>query len=213
MDKLLPRKVFTLLLPLALGVLALTACNPDQVGAAAIVGGKPITVDELQQATQEFLKTAPSAGAQAQARILDSMIRSRVIDRAADTAQVSASAAEIAQVRDRALTDFGSRTKLVRALAQGENPQVIPPTHIERVARDVVLQNKLVARVAGDRDPNTEEVGRDFNKALNEASRSLHIEVNPRYGTWNARELALASGVGGGLSKSLAELTEAPARP
>ena len=213
MRSLLPPTVFRVLLAVVVMCAALTACDPDQVGAAAIVGGKPIAVEDLQAATEDYLKAVPNQPqGEAQASILDSMIRSEVIAAAARRAKVSATRGEVAQVRDRALSEFGSRVNLTRALAQGENGQVIPPTHIDRVARDVVLQDKLVQKLAGGRDPNSPEVADNVRKAFSSAARSLDIEVNPRYGTWNPDQLALTAGVGGGLSKSVAERTRTPSR-
>jgi hypothetical protein len=212
MESLQPRKVVTAVLAVTFMSATLTGCNADQVGAAAIIGGRPISVEELQAATQDYLELVPNAPqGEAQARILDSMIRSEVIAAAARAGGVSASAGEAAAVRDRAIAEFGSRTRLVRTLAQGENGQVIPPGHIDRLARDIVLQDKLLQKLARGRDANSPEVGDEARKAFAAAARSLDIEISPRYGTWNADQLALSAGIGGGLSKSVAERTRAAA--
>lgn len=187
---------------------ALSGCEPDQLGAAAIVGGRPIPIEELQETTQEYVRIVPNFDrGEAQRQILDSMIRSKVIETAARNAGVSTTEGEVAEQLDRILEQVGGRRKLVRALVEGESAQVIPPSRLDDAVRDNILVNKLVEKVAAGEDPNSPQVGQQMNKGFRDASRSLAIEVNPRYGTWDSRSGNLTAVVGGGLSKSLTEQT------
>lgn len=210
----LPRRnAAVLALVLAPVAVLLAGCNTSHLGAAAIVEDEPITVEQLQDTTQEYLRVVPSFDSgEAQAQILNSLIRSEVIEEAARRAGVSVTDAEVARQRDEILAQVGGRKKLVQALAQGENAQVIPPSRIDDAVRENILVNKVVEKVSGGQDPNSPEVAQQVNKAFVDASRSLDIEVNPRYGTWNPRQATLNPLISGGLSKSLTELTRAAER-
>lgn len=199
-----------LLVPVAI---ALAGCDPDQVGTAAAVKGDPVSIEELQATTQEFLAVVPTFDEnEAQQKVLNNLILSRVLQAAAERTGVRVSKAEAAAVRDQALEEFGGRNKLVRTLAQGEGAQVLAPSYIDQAARDILIQNKIVQKLANGRDPNSPEVGQEFAEAISAAGRSLNIKVNPRYGSWDNRRIALNPIVGGGLSKSLTELREAAGR-
>jgi hypothetical protein len=190
-----------------LSLATLTACRADQVGTAAIVDGDRISVEELQDATSDYLEAVPNADTtQAQHAILQQMIVSEVIQNAADSAGVTVKDGEIAAQRDRVFdsvrslareSKISARTYFVRQLAQSEQPTVIPPHMVEQFIRDQLLAGQLGGSQG---DPNA------ANEALSKAAGKTDIEVNPRYGRWDP-EQGLAPLVSGGLSKTVDELT------
>lgn len=207
MNSAATRRVAFVLLLLVPAAGVLTACGPGRPGAAATLKGGSITIDQLQQATSNYVELVPGTDeGDAQEQILNRMIASRVIEAAAAAQEVSVREGEVAAERDRILQQVGGRAKLISALAQ--NQEVLAPGYIDRWARDRVLVNKLVEKVAGGRDPNSPQVGQQVTEAFVSAAKSLNIKVNPRYGSWNADQLSLEANVGGGLSKTLAERTK-----
>jgi hypothetical protein len=187
-----------------LAVTTLTSCRADQVGTAAIVDGHSISVDELQHQTTSYLKAVPSGNADdAQQAILQQMIVTAVIERAADSRGVSVTTGEVASQRDQALASVraaaaeakvSARAYLARQISQGQNASVVPPDQIEQFIRVQLLASKLQ-----EIDPAA------ASEAITKAAADTDIEVNPRYGRWDPQQ-GLAPLISGGLSKTVAEL-------
>ena len=146
-------------LALALAVTAgLSGCSDDRLGSAAVIDGTAIGTDELQQATQGYLKLVPGAEAgEAQRRILERMILSRVIDKAAREQGVHASAGAVAKQRDDVLKSVGGRAGLVEQLANQQQPVVLAPSYIDRWFKDRVLYTRLARSYANGGDPTSAE--------------------------------------------------------
>lgn len=184
----------------------LSGCSDQRLGSAAVVDGDTISTAELQDATQAYLKAVPGSDpGEAQLRILERMILSRVIDAAARDQGVHASAGEVAAEREDVLKSVGGRKGLVEQLASQQQPVVLAPSYIDRWFRDRVLYTKIAGRFAGGGDPASTEVLTRTSDALISAGQSMDIEVNPRYGEWNPRS-GLSPLISGGLSKTAAEL-------
>jgi hypothetical protein len=201
----LPRRLAVALAAL-LATVALTACNQDELGAAAIVDGHVITTDELQAATRGYLEAVPDGDKKdAQLRVLERMILSRIIDRAAVKEDVRVSTGAVVKQRDQILDSTKGRTGLVKALAQQQNPTVLPPSLIDRWVRDQLVYSRIVTKLAGPGDPNSQEAATKGSEALIAAGKSMDITVNPRYGTWDP-EQGVKAQISGGLSKTPAQL-------
>lgn len=187
-----------------LAATALTSCRADQVGTAAIVDGDSITVEELQDATTDYLEAVPSGNSgDAQQAILQQRIVSVIIEKAAASAGVTVTDSEVAAQRDQVLDsvaepaeaeELDQRVYVVRQLAQSEQPAVVPPDQLEGFIRDQLLASKL------GQDPAA------ANEALLAAAEETPVEVNPRYGRWDPQQ-GLAPLVSGGLSKTVEELS------
>ena len=194
-------------LSLALAVTAgLSGCSADRLGSAAVVDGSSISTAELQQATQGYLEVVPGAEpGEAQRRILERMILSRVIDEAARKQGVHASAGAVAKQRDDVLASTGGRRGLVAQLANQQQPVVLAPSYVDRWFKDRVLYTRLARSYANGGDPTSGETLTRTSAALLAAGRAMDIEVNPRYGTWNPRR-GVSPLVSGGLSQTAAQL-------
>ena len=190
-----------------LAVTSLTACRVDQVGTAANIDGESISVEELQDATRDYLAAVPSGDSGgAQQAILQQLIVSAVIEKAADTAGVSVTAGEVAAQRDQVLASvreparaakISARAFISRQLSQGEQPAVVAPARLEQFIRDQLLASKL-----------SEGDSAAANEALQAASKETDVEVNPRYGRWDPAQ-GLAPLISGGLSSTVDELSGA----
>ncbi|MBB6435401.1 SurA N-terminal domain-containing protein [Streptomyces candidus] len=184
---------------LSAGLLAaaplLTACGGEaHPGAAALVDGDRIEVSSLQGQVRD-VRNAQAKSPQGDQAIsgtgqmgrakLHSMIFGRVVERAAADAGVTASRKEIQQARDAAVGQAQGADKLEAMLLQ----RGIAPDQIEQAVRQEILLNKIaVANGANLADPAGQQ---KVTQILAEASKSLKIDVNPRYGDWDDAKIGL----------------------
>lgn len=196
----------TAALAVALVAAGLTGCSvQERLGSAAVVDGHRITTSELQDATNGYLRLVPDADkSNAQLRILERMILSRVIDAEARTVGVHATPGEVAKERDDLLRSVGGRKGLVRQLAAGQSPVVLAPSYVDRWFRDRVLYLKIAKKLGGGA-ANTQQAAQRTTEQLIATGSSMDIEVNPRYGTWNPRR-GVTPLVSGGLSQTAAQI-------
>jgi hypothetical protein len=185
---------------------ALTACSEQRLGAAAVVDGDRISTHQVQDATASYLKVVPGSDtAESQRAILERIILSDVIDTAAKEQGVHASAAQIARERNALLKTVGGRKGLVRALSAQQQPTVLAPSYVDRWFKDRLLYTKIAKKLAAGADPTSAAVLTKTSNSLAAAAKSMTIEVNPRYGTWDPNKGVTAL-VSGGLSKTAAQL-------
>ncbi|UQX01477.1 SurA N-terminal domain-containing protein [Streptomyces sp. RerS4] len=167
----------------------LTACSADtRPGTAAVVGGERITTSALQAQVND-VRAAQNRSAQGAQLIgataglerlkLNKMIQTAVLERAAKDAGVSVSPKEIEDVHKAQLEQAGDEKAL--AAAALEQAQ-LTPGQMAADTRFKLLRDKLFAHY-GSQDKALVKLG--------EAAKALHIEVNPRYGHWDARQILL----------------------
>ncbi|WP_329350548.1 SurA N-terminal domain-containing protein [Streptomyces sp. NBC_01261] len=169
---------------------ALTACGSEaHPGAAAVVGGQRITVAQLQSRVNE-VRTAQRSAVQNEAQYeraiattggltretLYGMVFDQVVHRAAQDAGVTVTRKDIQDMRT-ALAQQAGGAKALEAtwLAQ----YGVPPQRLDENLRLQVEGRKLAAKLGTD---TTQPA---FWKALSTASKELHVDLNPRYGTWD----------------------------
>jgi hypothetical protein len=167
----------------------LAACSGGpRPGTAAVVGGERITTSALQAQVND-VRTAQNRSEQGARLIgataglerlkLNKMIQSAVLERAADDAGLSVTPKEIEDVRQAQLQQVGGEKAL--AAAALEQAQ-LAPDQIDADTRFKLLRDKLFARY-GSQDKALVK--------LAEAAKALHIEVNPRYGRWDEKQILL----------------------
>jgi hypothetical protein len=172
---------------------ALTACGSEaHPGAAAVVGGQRITVAQLQSRVGE-VRVAQRAAVQNQAQYvraiattggltretLYGMVFDQVVHRAAQDADVTVTRKDIQDTRA-ALAQQAGGSKALEAtwLAQ----YGVPPQRLDENLRLQVEGSKLAAKLGTDTSQPV------FWKALSTASKELHVDLNPRYGTWDVEK-------------------------
>ena len=185
---------------------SLTACSPDQLGAAAIVDGTVISTKTLQSSTRAYLAIVPNGDrTQVQQRILERMILSRVIAKVARENHVNVSIGTVAKQRDQLFQTTKNRRGLVAALAQQQTAVIVPPGYVDQWIRDQLLFRKIVTKLAGGADPTSAAASTRGTNALAATGKTMKIEINPRYGTWNPNR-GVEALVSGGLAKTAAQL-------
>ncbi|MGW7461536.1 SurA N-terminal domain-containing protein [Streptomyces sp. NPDC054797] len=170
----------------------LSACSGEaRPGTAAVVGGERITTSALQSQVKDVRAAQNRAGQSAaellastpnlERQKLDAMLQSRIIDKMARTAGLTATEKDIEDERAAYVTENGGQEQFEALLLQ---KGAMAPGQVERFLRDRVLLTKL-----------SEKYG---NGKLEEPARAavtaLHIEINPRYGSWDAKQIKLGVG-------------------
>ncbi|MEU3840933.1 SurA N-terminal domain-containing protein [Streptomyces sp. NPDC028635] len=172
----------------------LTACGSDShPGAAAVVGGRKITVSQLEDRVNE-VRAAQRAAAGDQAnyarvvsgsgnltrQTLHSMVLDQVLHRAAQDAGVAVTRHDVQQLRTGAEQQLGGAKALEATWLREYG---IPPQRVDDNLRLQVEAQKLAAKLGTDTNQPA------FWKALSTASRELGVDLNPRYGTWDAQKV------------------------
>ena len=204
-----PTRVAAVLVAALAAAAARAGCGEqEKLGAAAVVDGHPISTDQLQTDTRDFLKIVPGQDpANAQLQILQRIIVSRLIDKEAAKLGVHATPGEVAKAKANLPATVKGTKDLVQQLAAGQQPVFVPPSLVNRWIKDQVLYAKIAKRLAVDGDPTSQQSVNATNKALTATGRGLDVEVSPRYGTWSPR-LGLTPLVSGGLSETAAEIAK-----
>ncbi|MFF9984228.1 SurA N-terminal domain-containing protein [Streptomyces erythrochromogenes] len=166
----------------------LSACSGEtRPGTAAVVGGERITTSALQAQVGD-VRAAQNRSEQAATLIantpqlerikLGKMIQLRVLERAAEDAGISVTTKEIEDARKAQEGDKGAAA-LEQLALQARVP--LAPGQIDEDLRFRLLLDKLSERYGEEK----------IIEPLTKASEALHIEVNPRYGAWDAKQVGL----------------------
>ncbi|MFF5899485.1 SurA N-terminal domain-containing protein [Streptomyces argenteolus] len=176
----------------------LTACGSEaHPGAAAVVGGDRIDVATVQAQASDVRSAQRTSGqsdelvkksGQLNRAKLHSLIFGRVLDRAAKDAGVSVSRKEIQQVQAAAAEQSGGDEGLRTVMLE---QRWVAPDQIEDDLRKEVQLPKLAQALGADLQ--TPDGQAAVGKALTEASKALHIDVNPRYGSWDDEKVQLST--------------------
>jgi hypothetical protein len=190
-----------------LATVSLAACAPDQLGSAAVIDGTTISADTLQSSARAYLAIVPNGDrAQVQQHILEEMIYSRIIAKAAKKNDVHVSIGAVAKQLEVFFKQTKNRRGVVAALGGQQPPVIVPPGYVDQWLRDQLLYHKLVVKLASGGDSTTVEASALGSKALSSAAKSMKIEVNPRYGTWNPKTGSINALVSGGLANTAKQL-------
>jgi hypothetical protein len=172
----------------------LTACGSDaHPGAAAVVGGQRITVAQLETRVKEVREAQRAAVADdAQyAQVLNQtssltrdtlhgMVLDRLLDRAAEEAGITVTPREVQQLRAGLEQQVGSVKGLETAWLQRYG---IAPQRLDDNLRLQLEADKLAASLGTDTSQTA------FLDALSKVSAELRVDINPRYGSWNAKDV------------------------
>ncbi|MET4922011.1 SurA N-terminal domain-containing protein [Streptomyces sp. PSRA5] len=190
------RTALTLSAALLAAAPLLTACGNDaHPGAAAVVGGERIDVSSLQaqvrdvrDAQQESPQAAElikNTGQLSQVK-LNSMIFDEILRKAADDAGVKASRKDIQNTRQAAAQQSGGEDQLAAMLLQ---QGALTPGQIDAAIRREVLMSKLAQSLGAN--TATPEGQQQVLAVLVKTSEDLGIDVNPRYGAWDTKQVRL----------------------
>ena len=173
----------------------LTACGNDaHPGAAAVVGGQRITVAQLESRVDE-VRSAQRAAVTDDAQYaqvvgqtgglardtLHGMVLDRVLHRAADDAGITVTPREVQEMRTGLEQQAGGAKGLETAWLQQYG---IPPQRLDENLRLQLEAQRLAAQLG------TTTSQPAFWSALSKSSEALGVDLNPRYGDWDAQKVA-----------------------
>ncbi|GAA2619391.1 SurA N-terminal domain-containing protein [Streptomyces axinellae] len=193
------RSALTLSAVAALVVAAplLTACGNDaRPGAAAVVKGDRISMAQLQSrvgAVRDAQRGAPQGeqlikqSGQLTRATLDGMIRDRIVQQAAKDSGVKITRRDVGRARSQIEHQAGGRKQLEATLLR---QQAIAPDEIDSRIRMQLRVEKLASKEGID--PSSPQGNQQLNAVLAKTSKAMRIDVNPRYGTWDAGRSTLA---------------------
>ncbi|MFI6508660.1 SurA N-terminal domain-containing protein [Streptosporangium sp. NPDC050855] len=173
------------ILAVAAAGVALTACSPNQAGAAAVVGGERISSGELDRNVREYEAALAKAGVNAsQLQFQDSvpqlvlfqLVNARQYAKVAESKGITVTEGEIDQV----IASQGGPQKFEQAMLQ----QAVAPSKARDFMRSQVLINKLVAKYGGGNDEAALQRGQA--QAIKDL-QTVKVEWSPRYGQINTQ--------------------------
>ncbi|MGW9427783.1 SurA N-terminal domain-containing protein [Streptomyces decoyicus] len=173
----------------------LAACGSDaHPGAAAIVDGKRITVSQLQAKVKD-VRAAQAESPQGGQMImntgrlslatLNGMIFDEVLARGAKDAGVTVTRRDVQRWRAEAEKQAGGAERLKAMWLQ----QGVAPDEIDSTVRNQLLLDGVARHLGADRGkPQGQQ---KLAQALAKTSRSMGIDVNPRFGKWDDHQVIL----------------------
>lgn len=174
----------------------LAACGNDaHPGAAAVVGGQRIEVSTLQAQVRDVRDAQDGSPQSAQlikntAQLgqakLNTMIFDRVLERSAADAGVKVSRKEIQSARQQAAAQSGGEKQFATMLLQ---QGALSSGQIGGAIRREVLLTKLAQAVGAN--TMTPEGQAKVLARLTATSEKLGVDVNPRYGSWDDKQVRL----------------------
>jgi hypothetical protein len=183
--------------------LAVAACGPVQLGAAAIVGSQRISAsalsDQVASLNAGYQKYKGKVQlqypvSQMPQEALGWLIRFQVRDQMAARQHVTVTPGAVqralAQINAQIKQGGGSATLPELAVANG-----LPPDLINDLARYQAIQDAVITRLDGGKPPTqqaaVQTLQTQFNTVQCRASKSLDIKINPQYGTLDYSQLTV----------------------
>ena len=167
--------------------LVLTGCS--QVNTAAKVGDKVITTKEIQTSVNNILKERAGrdltnsnlpTGSKLNVSVLQFHLYSALFDAIAKGTKMPVTDGDIARERASIVAQVGGEDKLNAALAGAS----IAQSDFQRYMRSVVIVAKLKQALVAAGDKSTD--GSGLQNVIIAAGKQEGVEINPRYGSWNA---------------------------
>jgi hypothetical protein len=203
-DEVVLRTPITLTAAGLAAVVALTACGPLRMGAAAILRNKQISNATLT-AEVNNLDTAYTAAkgkiqlqfakSEMPQEVLSWLLRFRVQEQLAARERITVTPAESQQALASATAQArqSGSTLVQLAVANG-----LPPDQLAELGRYQAIESQLVKRLNGGKLPTSstsstvlQTLGAEYAKAQCRAAKSLVIKVNPQFGRLNYSQISV----------------------
>ncbi|WAL73548.1 hypothetical protein OU787_19755 [Kitasatospora sp. YST-16] len=167
-----------------------------------MVGGDRISIAQVDARVAAVRAGAAQSGAAAEEQpglarhAVSDLVLGKVVARALTDRQLDVSQSEIDRARAADAKTVGGEAKLAELLRA---KQGVPAGDIDGFYRQQIGLMKL----AGGQDPSGADGDAAIRKALVDAGTALHIEVNPRYGSWDTARIGLADSTEDWLPKTV----------
>ncbi|WP_158674699.1 SurA N-terminal domain-containing protein [Streptomyces hoynatensis] len=185
----------------ATAALLLSGCSSDNhPGAAAVVGGERISLASVQaqvEAVRAAQRAQPngdqllSGSGDLTRQTVNFLVYEEVLERAAADHGVRVSRRAVQEARDATEQSLGGAEALRQvALAPQSGLPVAGDEQIDRMLRSQLLYSGLAQRLGPAGDPQTAQ--QRLIEALTDTANEIGVDVNPRYGAWDAENITLA---------------------
>ena len=180
----------------AAATVLLTACNPAQAGAAALVGDIRITESRVNEATSDALAAAATlpdgqADSLEPAAVLRQNVNRLIASELLATIAVEEGIVVTQGEIDALLAQASAGTEPDEFAAQIALQAGVPPEDLESFARDFLIQQKLGQKLAPTGDANAQQAA--SRARLVQEADERGVTVSPRYGAWDPTQ-AVVSG-------------------
>ena len=175
--------------------LAVTGCS--KVDSAATVGGREITLSDLQSQVDLIIKEREGVDtSQMQLEVGEALTRSQlsymisnaIIEDVAKDEKIEISASEIEAYKIEIFTNIGGEANLPNVLVSAS----IPSTSLNDVLRrDLVLRKLTEQQSSAGFDETT--INTFIQKLVTDKAKALKVTVNPRYGKWDVSTLTVVA--------------------
>jgi peptidyl-prolyl cis-trans isomerase SurA len=198
------RTPITLAVAALAAVMALTACGPVQMGAAAILGNQQISTSTLsaEVTNLDHAYTAAKGKIQLQfsqsqttQEVLSWLLRFRVEEQLAARQGISVTGADSQQALAAAAAQAKQNGVTLADLAVANG---LPPDQLTELGRYQAIENLVVKRFNGGKLPSAstpasvlQALGVRYDKVQCLAAKSLSIKVNPQFGALNYSAIAV----------------------
>ncbi|MGJ6961046.1 SurA N-terminal domain-containing protein [Streptosporangium sp. G11] len=171
------------ILAVAAAGVALTACSPNQAGAAAVVGGERISSGELDRNVREYEAALAKANVSASQLQFKDSVPQLVLFQLANAKQhakvaaskgITVTEGEVDQV----IAGQGGQEKFEQQMLQ----QAVAPSQAREFMKSQVMISKLIAKYGGGTDEAA--IQRGQQQAIKDL-QAMPITWNPRYGKLN----------------------------
>ena len=173
---------------------AVAACGPVKMGAAAIVGNQRITTTSLAQEVSDLSNGYQAYKNQVQLQypvsempqqVLAWLVRFQVRDRLAQQQGITVTSAEVQQALA-SITAQIQASGLNATLPEVAVANGLPPDMIPALGRYQAIETKLLNHLDGGKLPSAtaaqQALQATFNGSQCRAAKSLDIQINPQFG-------------------------------
>jgi hypothetical protein len=177
----------------------LAGCSADShPGAAAVVGDERITLAEVQsqvETVREAQRDQPNADdliAQTNTLTIDTvtfLVRLEVVERAAADNGVEVTRGEVQDARDAAERSVGGAEALRQSAINPAEGMPLAGEQIDMVLRSNLLIQGLAEAIGAQADAEGQAL---LNRVLADTAEEIGVDINPRYGEWDAQGFSLA---------------------
>jgi hypothetical protein len=173
----------------------LSACQPGQTGAAALVGNDRLSESKVQdEAKATITAIGPSASAGIDpGTILDAtvarFVHHELLARAAAQVGATVTQNEVDALLAPAIATAGSRAALEQQAAQQAS---VPPAELDDYARDVVLETKVEPKLLPNGTAAQQQAA--LLALYAKLAKQDRVTVSPRYGTYDVASLSVVPG-------------------
>ncbi|MCM2419759.1 SurA N-terminal domain-containing protein [Streptomyces sp. RKAG293] len=165
----------------------ISACGTPHAGAAAVVENETISVSDLQSQVNA-VRTAQEKSPQSAALLegtsklsqmtLSRLVATRVLDRIAKDAGITVTRSETEQMRKALESRYGGADGFLQTFG-------VAPSGADAFSR---LQVEAAKIIVGLRlEPGSDGGNTALSQLIAKTAKTMKIDVNPRYGTWDAR--------------------------